>query len=344
MSACLAALHSSVALGDPKPDPSRDGVTAIEVASTPIESFRKMGLGGSTFGKLEWIGGLRLSSPHKSFGGWSGLALEPDGRGFVAVSDAGSWMSGRIDYDKGRPAGIANARIGPLAALDGKPLRRGRDRDAEAVALVSGTTRRGQLMIAFEQNHRIGRFPIGANGVGTPTSYVTPRQPGRRMPALRGFEAMTVLRGGPRDGSLVAIAERQHDGNGHHTGWIWVAGKPRSFAVLDKGGHDITDAAALPDGGIILLERRFRWLEGIRFRLRHIPARLLVPGAEIEGETLIEADLSHAIDNMEALAIHDDGNGGFVLSVLSDDNFNPILQQTLLLQFRWRPDPRQVRR
>ena len=38
------------------------------------------------------------------------------------------------------------------------------------------------------------------------------------------------------------------------------------------------------------------------------------------------------IDNMEALGVHRDGAGRTILTVMSDDNFNP-LQRTLLLQF-----------
>lgn len=331
-------------LADPKPDPSSNGVQAIAIKSQVISDFDKIALGRTSFGALTWIGGVRLTSGNKSFGGWSGLVLDADGRGLIAVSDAGSWLTGEMTYRDGRPVGVKRARIGPLLALNGRPLRRGRDRDAEAIVLVDGTTRAGKLLIAFEQNHRIGRFRIGRDGIGTPSSYVEPRRPGGRMSALRGFEAATVLKGGANRGSLVAIAERKHTAQGHHSGWIWIKGKPRAFSVVDIGGHDITDVAALPDGGVILLERRFRWLEGITFRLRHVPAEALKPGAVVGGEVLIEANLSQNIDNMEGLAIHRDGKGGFVLTVLSDDNFNPVLQQTLLLQFRWQPGAQQVAR
>jgi hypothetical protein len=47
---------------------------------------------------------------------------------------------------------------------------------------------------------------------------------------------------------------------------------------------------------------------------------------------LIEADRSFVIDNMEALAAHRNAAGDTVLTVVSDDNFNP-LQRTILLRF-----------
>ncbi|MEL7047969.1 MAG: esterase-like activity of phytase family protein [Pseudomonadota bacterium] len=340
----LITLVASVQIGfaQQKVNPSALKVQSIRVDSTVINSFDKVGFGRTKFGKLEWIGGLRLTSKSAAFGGWSGLAIDPGGRGFLAVSDAGTWMRGRFDYDAGRLKAVSAARLGPLLSLKGRPLGRGRDRDAEAVAVVNGTTRRGNLLIAFEQNHRIGRFKVNKRGVRKPSSYVRPRKPDRKIRFNKGFEAITVLKKGRYKGSLLAIAERRHTDKGHHSGWVWVRGKPKRFSIIDKGGHDITDVAALPDGGVLLLERRFRWLEGVRFRVRYVPVTDIRPGAVIDGDVLIEADLSQNIDNMEALAVHQSEDGAFILTILSDDNFNPVLQQTLLLQFRWRHGDKQL--
>ena len=57
------------------------------------------------------------------------------------------------------------------------------------------------------------------------------------------------------------------------------------------------------------------------------------PGAVMQGETLIEADMSYEIDNMEGLAVHRDASGETILTLISDDNFNTFLQRTILLQF-----------
>ena len=57
------------------------------------------------------------------------------------------------------------------------------------------------------------------------------------------------------------------------------------------------------------------------------------------GETLLEADLAHEIDNMEGLAISRDASGTAILTLISDDNFNTALQRTLLLQFAYPGDP-----
>ena len=47
---------------------------------------------------------------------------------------------------------------------------------------------------------------------------------------------------------------------------------------------------AWPDGGLLVLERYFRWSEGVKMRIRHIAAGEIEPGARIAGRTSIEAD------------------------------------------------------
>ncbi len=84
---------------------------------------------------------------------------------------------------------------------------------------------------------------------------------------------------------------------------------------------------------MLVLERYFRWTEGVKMRLRHIPAGEIAPGARITGRTLIQADSSYDIDNMEGLAVHRGAGGETVLSMISDDNFNHLIQRTVFLQF-----------
>ena len=112
-----------------------------------------------------------------------------------------------------------------------------------------------------------------------------------------------------------------------------MAGQPKPLALTNPEGFDITDAAALRDGSLLVLERRFRWSEGVKMRLRHIAAKRVKPGQVLSGRTLIRADLRYHIDNMEGLAVHVDKRGRTILTMISDDNFNAFLQRTILLQF-----------
>ncbi len=308
-------------------------VRDIEVTARQLKSFERSSTSKRQFGKLEFRGGLVLSSSAKSFGGWSGLTIDPQGRQFIAVSDEGTWLSGTIDYDETAPKGISSARLGPTKALGGRTLDRKRDLDAEAVTLLDGNLKQGTLLIGFERNHRIGRFPVVDGSVQAPTGYLKSPPEARRMRMNKGFEAVAVMQGGSYKGSPIAFSERFPDNPALHIGWLWVKGEPQRLTINDIGDFELTDVASLPDGALLLLERRFRWTEGVKMRLRRFPADQIKPGAVLQGEVLIEADMAYEIDNMEGLAIHRGAGGEIVLTLISDDNFNSFLQRTLLLQF-----------
>ena len=330
----IGALLVSVAAGSELHATTASAVAEpVEIKAIAIEHFSKLRPAQQRFGRLEFRGGLVLTSDHTSFGGLSDLVISRDGRQMLFASDQGHWISAEMTYDGTRPASLRSAHIGPLRSAKGQDLTRKRNSDAEAMALVDGTLARGTLVIGFERNHRIGRFPVIDSVVQAPTGYLKMPDDARRMKPNKGLEALTVLQGGSFKGSILGIAERYPDPQGHHTGWIWVKGEPRRFGVRDIGEFDITSATALGDGGVLMLERRFRWTEGVKMRLRHLPAAQIAPGATIEGETLVEADMTYDIDNMEGLAVHTGPRGETVLTMVSDDNYNTLLQRTLLLQF-----------
>lgn len=308
---------------------------AIEVRARALPHFQPGQPQIRRFGDLEFRGGLVLTSPSGDFGGWSGLAMSEDGKRLLAVSDAGSWMSAEVRYDKeGAPAALKHARIGTLRALSGRPLRAKREQDAEALTLLDGSLEGGTVLIGFERLHRIGRFPLREAGVRTPSAYLGLPPEARRMPTNQGFEAVAAFRGGPLKGAVVAFAERFTRGSGYHTGWIWAPGRqPQRFQLEDIDGFDITDAAALPDGGLLVLERYFRWTAGIHMRIRRLRPAAIKPDARLAGHVVMRANSGYEIDNMEGLAVHRGGRGETVLSLISDNNFNRFLQRTVLLQF-----------
>lgn len=331
------AAAGSFALAQGKPDTAGMKPQAIEVSARPIASFLKDGGARTRFGKLEWRGGIVLAASSSSFGGWSGLVLDPDGERLLAISDAGTWMSAEIVRAKGRLAGLRHARIGALKARGDKPLARERDRDSEALALSGGTLDKGTALISFEKNNRIGRFAVADGEIGPPTDYLK-IPPAYRRSSSDGIEAVTVLRGGPLAGAVVAFAEHRLRSRADHTGWIWIGKEPMPFTVADIGEYQITDAAALADGSLLILERSFSWSEGVRMRLRRLPAAEISPGAVVKGEVLVEADMAYEIDNMEGLAVREGEDGEILITMISDDNFNTFLQRTILIEFALLPD------
>ena len=127
----LTAVASLMSLADPagardKSEPLSDKVAHIEVSSRTVDSFRRGPGDSKRYGRLEFRGGLTMTSPDARFGGFSGLIVSPDGRRLMAVSDEGYWLSASIKYAGRAPSGIDNARMGPLLALNGRPLRRKR--------------------------------------------------------------------------------------------------------------------------------------------------------------------------------------------------------------------------
>ena len=88
----------------------------------------------------------------------------------------------------------------------------------------------------------------------------------------------------------------------------------------------------LPRGDLLILERYFSILTGVRIRIRRILQNTIAPGRVLDGAAIFEADLGNTVDNMEALEVHQAANGDTVLTMVSDDNFS-VVQRNLLLQF-----------
>lgn len=322
--------------GAKKPGTSGLKAGAISITAQAIRSFSKVNPLRRRFGRLIFLGGLTLSSPIKQFGGWSDIAIDADGRHMLAISDNGAWLSAALQYDGSALSGLTSAHIGPLHALSGRLLRNKRERDAEGLVLLDGTTSNGNLLISFERIHRIGRFTSSKAGINGPSGYLKLPAKAKKLRQNKGLEAVAMFRGGPMKGAVVTFAERPRKGRGDRPGWVFDKGRRFAIKLKDIGDFDVTSAAGLPDGSLLVLERRFRlkeWFQGIRIRLRRIKAGQFRPGAVVDGEILLQANSSHEVDNMEGLAVHTDATGRSIITMISDDNFNKYLQRTILLQF-----------
>jgi hypothetical protein len=284
------------------------------------------------FGKLIYRGGVSLFANSPSFGGYSALAIDPSGKTLLAISDAGTWLRATLDHDGRVLKGVSNAVIGPILGDGGKPLHDDAKRDSEGLTLVDGTPSGGVAYVSFERNQRIMRYPFTADSFGPPKGQIQLPAEAKQLDANRGVEALAVLRDGKLKGTLVALPERLATKAGDLQGWLIGGPTPGGIALKRLEGFDITDAAALPDGGILVLERRFRYSEGIKMRIRRVSASEIKRGALIEGDVLLEATDSLNIDNMEGIAAHQAASGETIITLISDDNFS-ALQRTLILQF-----------
>jgi hypothetical protein len=87
----------------------------------------------------------------------------------------------------------------------------------------------------------------------------------------------------------------------------------------------------MPDGRLMLLNRRFEWLEGFSLAVTIADVRGLGEGATIEREEIARLAPPLTVDNMEGLSLTRE-NGRTIVWIVSDDNYFP-LQQTLLMKF-----------
>ena len=301
---------------------------AVEIRAVPITAFDARDPMRRRFGELEFRGGLHLTSSSKEFGGISAFRLARDGARFLAVSDKGRWWRGRVVYEGERPVGISDSEMAPILGLDGRPAARRGWYDAEAMAEDGGT-----VYLGIERANQILRFDYGRHGLlarGVPIA-IPPAV--RRLPHNGGLECLTFIpRGLSLGGTLVGIAERGLDQAGALQGFLIGGPRPGSFALKASDDFAVTDCAVLPPNNLLVLERRYTLMRGVAMRMRRISLADVRPNALLDGPIIIQADLAHKVDNMEALSVHRTPAGEVVLTLLSDDNFSP-LQRTLLLQF-----------
>jgi hypothetical protein len=213
-----------------------------------------------------------------------------------------------------------------LAPSTCKPLLADVERDWEGMALIEGTPKKGTAYISFERHHSIDRYPFDVESFGPPSGSISLPAGTKRMNMNSGLEALALIPTGKLKGTLVAFAENLTDKNGNLQGWLIGGPTPGPIALTRIGGFNITDAAPLPEDGIVVLERRFRYSEGVKMRIRRIAEAELKRGSLIEGETPLEAEDNLNIDNMEGIAAHRAASGETILTLISDDNFS-LLQR-----------------
>jgi hypothetical protein len=300
----------------------------IDVEATPITSFNPRDPAQTRFGALEFRGGLVLTSRNPAFGGISAIHMEPDGAHFIAITDRGSWLRGRIVYgNNGKPAGIADAEMAPILGPDGKPLAARNWYDVESL-----TERDGILTIGIERVEQIVRFDYKRDGLQARGEPIKVPADFKTFTNNKSLECLaTPPAGAPLANELIAVTEHSLDAAGNHRSYLLNGEQVARFSVKRSDDFDVSDCAILQDD-LLLLERRFSPARGVAVRIRRLPLASLKEGALVDGPSLFEADLAYQIDNMEGLGVHRNAQGDTVLTLVSDDNFS-VIQRNLLLQF-----------
>lgn len=277
-----------------------------------------------TIGPLTWLGGFELSSGDERFGGLSGLLIEADGGQLTAVTDRGDLITATLTYDTGGwLVGVHDGQLVALNGLNGAKLKGKKQRDAESLARGPD----GSLVVSFEHKHRIWHYAAGAEGTGLKPAPLLPPEGLTEAPKNKGIEALVALDGG----RLLAITQGR-DKDPDVNAYLWQDGAWSRLSYPKHGEFKPTGATRLPDGDIVVLERRFTLLGGFAVRLVRLEATAIKPGATLEGREIVEIRPPFTVDNMEGIAARRDDRGRTLIYLVSDDNFN-AWQRTLLLMF-----------
>jgi hypothetical protein len=302
--------------------------TRVQIDATIIASFDNHDETLTRFGSLEFRGGLVLTSRNPAFGGISAIHVEPDGNHFIAITDRGSWLRGRIVYRDGRPAGITDAEMAPILGSDGKPLAARGWYDVESLA-----ERDGMLYVGIERVEQIVRFDYRHDGLRARGQPITVPPDFKTFAFNKSLECLaTAPKDSPLASALIAVTERSLDKDGNLRSFLLDGDTATPFSVKRTDEFDVSDCTILPPGDLLLLERRFSPARGIAMRIRRIPLADIKANAVTDGRSMIEADLGYQIDNMEGIAVHNAASGETIVTVISDDNFS-VIQRNLLLQF-----------
>lgn len=289
-----------------------------ETDLTERAEARQLAFAPATTGTMRFVRGWHLVSPHSRFGGFSALAhIGPDR--FQLIGDNGYWTHLTLD---GRSS-VSDVRIRALPTPDGRPQRKSMV-DAEAMFVVPEG---GKSWIAFEGINQIWRLNADLSQIESRRKLPEPR-----WPKNSGPEAMTPL----ADGRTVVFSEGADNDPRGREALIYSSDPaaprraPIRFFYDSRGKGLVSDAAALPDGRILLVHRRL----GFDPVFTSIVA--IVDPADIKKDAVVRSRTIGRVpgplaENYEGAAISVE-QGRTWLWLVADNNFNRW-QRSLLLQF-----------
>lgn len=251
----------------------------------------------------------------ESFGGYSGLVVHPGGAELLTVSDRGTLVRASIARgEDGLITAVATESETRLVDNFGKEVD-GFTGDAEGLAEAPD----GTLYVAYESYVRV-------TGLRLPDRKPIPLHPWDRFKDLWGNEAFEGIAVLPDGAPMVVLEEAGPEG--YETlilrDGAWSAGP----TLPGADGYAASDCLVDPEGRLYLLERSVSLIGRFSTRIR----RFVSDGAGFGmSETLLETRPGE-MDNMEGMALWQDGRGRRILTLISDDNFRAV-QNTEIAEF-----------
>lgn len=270
-------------------------------------------------GELTFKGAVTIPAGKKEVGGLSALWVADEGDRIILLSDLGHVFEGELKWDKkGNLAGVAIDSDWKLKDISGGfPKKRF---DTEALL----RQKNGSWLVGIERDHRIWRY---GDLKATPTALPNPEGI-EKLPRNLGLESLVRL----EDGKALAIAEAA-ESESKHAAWLWNG---KTWATLDyqaESGFMPSDAALLPDGDVLVLERSFNLFSfGFAARMVRVKTADIRAGASIRGKEIARFAKPLLVDNFEGLYARRLKSGETQLFMVSDNNFN-VLQESILEVF-----------
>ncbi|MGL5838904.1 MAG: esterase-like activity of phytase family protein [Sphingorhabdus sp.] len=290
---------------------------SISVTALPLDTERPS---RKKVGSLTFMGAWQLRSANSAFGAISGMTAIGNNR-FLAVGDAGTLIG--FTFNNGTK--LTNVFIADLPGATGENINY-RDRDSEGIAYDPAS---GRVWISYEVRHMIRRLPAALNRIdGVKRLTFTDG-----WKSNGGVETITRL----ADGRFLIMAETHERANGGNSAYLF-SGDPvepgsqsMPFGYRAPDGYRPTDAALLPDGRLLILNRRIGLIKGFTAKLTLLDPKTIERDKTVTPKLLATLAPPLLVDNMEGLTVTQD-NGQTIVWMMSDNNFNSI-QRTLLMKF-----------
>jgi hypothetical protein len=273
-----------------------------------------------TVGALTFLNAWELRSDNGDFGGISALVALKDGR-FVGVSDAGSLIGFGLTNDDqtDRPF------IAALPGAMGKDVSY-KDKDSEGITYEPVS---GHIWVSYEVRHAIRRLSPSLS------RYDASRilEFSKDWYFNGGVEALARL----KDGRFVIFVESSENADGTKKAFLFsgdpteVGTQTTPFSYKVPEGYSPTDATVLPDGRLLVLNRRISFPNGFTAKLLILDPTDIRRDAVVGGKVIATLASPLLVDNMEGVTITEE-NGQTIAWLISDNNFSAF-QRTLLMKF-----------
>ena len=289
---------------------------AVRVRATPFVPKRGW---PARIGALRPIGALRLHADDPAFGGFSAMVAHDDA--LTLLGDGGTFVTIAIRGRRIRTLASGNLPGGPGTGWTKL------DRDSESLAIDPAT---GRLWVGFERANEIWRY---APGFARAEGRVAPRAM-RHWRANTGAESLVRF----RDGRFLVLPE------GTDKAWrVWrgllfardptaPGARAAMFGYRPPRGYSPSDAVELPDGDLLVLNRRFRKPLTFSAALVRVPAAAIRPGGFSAGPVIATLGPDVLGENAEGLAVTREGDATMLWIVT--DNDAASWRPTILAKFR----------